>query len=53
MGEQAARAEEAVAGKAAVARCRFIWLSGGTKTVNRILEAEAGDLTGLKGYVTR
>ena len=50
--EQVARAEQAVAGKAAVKRNRFVQLSGGTKTVNRDLEAKARALAGLKGYVT-
>ncbi len=50
--EQVAKAENAVAGKAAVKRNRFIQLSGATKTVNRELEAKARALAGLKGYVT-
>ena len=33
-------------------RNRFIQLSGGTRTVNRELEAKARALAGLKGYVT-
>jgi hypothetical protein len=35
-----------------VKRNRFISLSGGTKKVNRALEAKARALAGLKGYVT-
>ena len=35
-----------------VKRNRFIQLSGGTRTVNRELEAKARALAGLKGYVT-
>jgi hypothetical protein len=50
--EQVAKAENAVAGKAPVKRNRFIALSGGTKTVNRALEAKARELAGLKGYIT-
>ena len=49
---QVAKAEVAVAGKAAVKRNRFIQLTGGTKTINRDLEAKARALAGLKGYVT-
>ncbi len=50
--EQVAKAERAVAGQAPVKRNRFISLSGGTKKVNRALEAKARALAGLKGYVT-
>jgi Transposase DDE domain len=50
--EQVAKAANAVAGKAPVKRNRFIHLSGATKTVNRVLEAKARALAGLKGYVT-
>jgi hypothetical protein len=50
--EQVAKAEQAVAGKTAVKRNRFVQLSGGTKTINRELEAKARSLAGLKGYVT-
>src|SRR6516165_6357573 len=50
--EQVAKAEKAVAGKAAVKRNRFIQLSGGTKSVNRELEEKARALAGIKGYVT-
>ena len=50
--EQVTKAEKAVAGKTAVKRNRFIQLTGGTKTVNRDLEAKARALAGLKGYVT-
>jgi hypothetical protein len=50
--EQVAKAEKAVAGQVPVKRNRFIQLSGGTKTVNRELEAKARALAGLKGYVT-
>ena len=50
--EQVAKAEKAVAGQAPVKRNRFISLSGGTRTVNRDLEAKARALAGLKGYVT-
>jgi Transposase DDE domain len=50
--EQVAKAEHAVAGIMAVKRNRFVQLSGGTRTVNRALEAKARALAGLKGYVT-
>jgi len=50
--EQVAKAEKAVAGKVPVKRNRFIQLDGGTRTVNRDLEAKARELAGLKGYVT-
>jgi Transposase DDE domain len=50
--EQVAKAEKAVAGKTAVKRNRFVQLSGGTKSVNRQLEAKARAVAGLKGYVT-
>ena len=46
------RPRKAVAGQAAVKRNRFVQLTGGTKTVNRDLEAKARALAGLKGYVT-
>jgi len=50
--EQVAKAEKAVTGKTAVKRNRFVQLRGGTRTVNRTLEAKARALAGLKGYVT-
>jgi hypothetical protein len=50
--EQIAKAEKAVAGKTPVKRNRFVQLSGGTRTVNRELEAKAKALAGLKGYIT-
>jgi hypothetical protein len=50
--EQVKKAEQAVNGKAPVKRNRFIQLAGGTKSVNRELEAKARALAGLKGYVT-
>ncbi len=50
--EQVAKAEKAVAGQVPVKRNRFIRLAGGTRTVNRDLEAKARSLAGLKGYVT-
>ena len=50
--EQVAREEQAVAGQAPVKRNRFIQLAGGTKSVNRELEAKARALAGLKSYVT-
>jgi hypothetical protein len=50
--EQIAKAERAVAGKTPVKRNRFVQLSGGTKSVNRELEAKAKALAGIKGYIT-
>ena len=50
--EQIAKAEKAVAGKTAVKRNRFVQLPGGTKSINRSLEAKARAVAGLKGYVT-
>ena len=50
--EQVAKAERAVAGTTPVKRNRFVQLSGGTRSVNRTLEAKARALAGLKGYVT-
>ncbi|HET7012444.1 MAG TPA: IS1634 family transposase [Streptosporangiaceae bacterium] len=50
--QQVAKAENAIAGKAPVKRNRFIQLDGGTKTVNRELEAKARELAGIKGYHT-
>jgi Transposase DDE domain len=50
--EQVRKAEQAVAGNAPVKRNRFIQLSGGTRSVNRELEAKARALAGIKGYVT-
>jgi hypothetical protein len=52
INEQIAKAEQAVAGKTPVKRNRFIQLSGGTKSVNRELEAKARALAGIKGYIT-
>jgi hypothetical protein len=48
--EQIAKAEKAIAGKTAVKRNRFVRLAGGTRTVNRSLEAKARALAGLRGY---
>jgi hypothetical protein len=50
--EQVRKAEQAVAGNAPVKRNRFIRLTGGTKTINRDLEAKARALAGIKGYIT-
>jgi hypothetical protein len=50
--EQIAKAEKATKGQTAVKRNRFVRLTGGTKTVNRDLEAKTRALAGLKGYVT-
>jgi hypothetical protein len=50
--QQIAKAQKAVAGQAAIKRNRFVQLTGGTKSVNRDLEAKARALAGLKGYIT-
>jgi hypothetical protein len=50
--EQVAKAERAVDGKAPVKPNRYIQLSGGTKSVNRELEAKTRALAGWKGYTT-
>jgi hypothetical protein len=50
--QQVAKAEKAVAGQAAIKRNRFVTLTGGTRTVNRELEAKARALAGWKPYVT-
>ena len=50
--EQVTKAEKAVEGKVAVKRNRFVKLAGGTKSVNRNLEAKARALAGFKAYIT-
>jgi transposase len=50
--QQISKAEKAVAGQTPVKRNRFIQLTGGSRSVNRSLEAKARALAGLKGYVT-
>jgi Transposase DDE domain len=50
--EQIGKAEQAVAGKTAVKRNRFVKLTDATKSVNRELEAKTRALAGIKGYVT-
>jgi Transposase DDE domain len=50
--QQVAKAEQAVAGKTAVKRNRYVRLTGTTKSVNRTLEAKNRALAGIKGYVT-
>jgi hypothetical protein len=50
--EQVGKAEQAVAGRTAVKRNRFVKLANATKSVNRKLEAKARALAGIKGYVT-
>jgi transposase len=50
--QQVAKAEKAVAGQTPIKRNRFVQLSGGTKTVNRDLEAKTRALAGWKGYIT-
>jgi len=49
---QIAKAEKTVTGQIPVKRNRFITLTGGTRTVNRDLEAKARALAGWKPYVT-
>jgi transposase len=50
--QQVAKAEKAVAGQAPIKRNRFVTLTGGTRTVNRELEAKARTLAGWKPYLT-
>lgn len=50
--QQVAKAEKAVAGQTPIKRNRFVQLAGGTKTVNRELEAKTRALAGWKGYIT-
>jgi Transposase DDE domain len=50
--QQIVKAEKAVAGQAAVKRNRFVQLTGGSRSINRDLEAKTRALAGLKGYVT-
>jgi hypothetical protein len=50
--QQITKAENAVAGKTAIKRNRYVRLTGVTKTVNRTLEAKNRALAGIKGYVT-
>ncbi|HEY6747555.1 MAG TPA: IS1634 family transposase [Mycobacteriales bacterium] len=50
--QQITKAENAVAGKTAIKRNRYVRLTGATKTVNRALEAKNRALAGIKGYVT-
>jgi len=50
IGEQVAKAENAIAGRAPIKRNRFIQLSDGTHRVNRELETKARALAGIKGY---
>jgi hypothetical protein len=50
--EQVGKAQRAVEGKTPVKRNRFITISGGTKSVNRILETKARTVAGWKGYLT-
>jgi len=49
---QIAKAEKAIKGQAAIKRNRFVQLTGGTKTINRDLEAKTRALAGVKGYIT-
>lgn len=51
--QQIAKAEQAVEGKTAVKRRRFVKLTGLTKNVNRSLGTKARALAGIKGYADR
>ncbi|KJE19283.1 transposase family protein [Frankia torreyi] len=50
--QQVTKAENAVAGKTAVKRNRYVRLTDAKKSVNRALEAKNRALAGIKGYVT-
>jgi len=50
--QQIAKAENAVAGRTAVKRNRYVHLTGATKSINRTLEAKNRALAGIKGYIT-
>jgi hypothetical protein len=50
--QQVAKAEKAVAGQAPIKRNRFVTIAGGTRTINRDLEAKARVLAGWKSYIT-
>lgn len=50
--EQVRKAADAVAGRTAVKRNRFVRLDGGKKSINLELEAKARTLAGWKGYIT-
>ena len=50
--QQIVKAEKAVAGQTPVKRNRFVQLTGGSRSINRDLEAKARALAGLKGYIT-
>lgn len=50
--EQVKKAQAAVDGKTAIKRNRFVKLTGGTRAVNRELEAKTRAVAGIKGYVT-
>jgi hypothetical protein len=50
--QQVAKAAEAVAGQAPIKRNRFVTITGGTRAINRDLEAKARTLAGWKPYIT-
>jgi Transposase DDE domain len=50
--QQIVKAEKAVAGQTPIKRNRFVQLTGGSRSINRDLEAKARGLAGLKGYIT-
>lgn len=49
---QIAKAEKAITGQVPIKRNRFVTITGGTRTLNRDLEAKARALAGWKPYVT-
>ncbi len=50
--QQVTKAQQAIAGKTAIKRNRFVQISGGTKELNQTLIDKTTALAGLKGYVT-
>ncbi len=50
--EQVAKAQQAIDGKAAIKRNRFVQISGGTRELNQHLIDKTRALAGIKGYVT-
>jgi len=50
--EQVRKAEDAVAGRRPVKNNKYVRLTGGSKAVNRSLEARARKLAGIKAYET-
>ena len=50
--EQIRKAQAAIDGKASIKRNRFVKLTGGTRSLNRDLEAKTRAVAGIKGYIT-